>query len=89
MTKSAAFFFDPRSRQLSRALRDCASCFGLSSTSGHVGRDRNLLGDLPQEASLRFLDIVDRYHATADALDNCSRLTSNLRIERYWGDYGL
>jgi Fusaric acid resistance protein family len=52
-------------------------------------RDRNLLGELPPEASLRFLDVVDRYHATADALEECGRLIGSLRIERYWGDYGL
>jgi Fusaric acid resistance protein family len=52
-------------------------------------RDCNLLGNLPSEASLRFLDIVDRYHATADALDECSRLIRALQIERYLGDYGL
>jgi p-hydroxybenzoic acid efflux pump subunit AaeB len=52
-------------------------------------RDRNLLGNLPPEASLRFLDIVDRYHATADALAECCVLISSLRIERYWGDLGM
>jgi uncharacterized membrane protein YccC len=52
-------------------------------------RDRNLLGDLPPEASLRVLDLVDRYHATADALDECGRLICTLQIQRYWGDYGL
>jgi hypothetical protein len=52
-------------------------------------RDRNLLGELPPEASLRLLDVVDRYHATADALEECGRLIDSLRIERYWGDYGL
>jgi 4-hydroxybenzoate decarboxylase len=29
------------------------------------------------------------YHATADALDECSRLLCTLQIQRYWGDYGL
>jgi Fusaric acid resistance protein family len=52
-------------------------------------RDRNLLGNLPPEASLRFLDIVDRYHETADALRECSQLIRSLRIERYWGDFAL
>jgi p-hydroxybenzoic acid efflux pump subunit AaeB len=52
-------------------------------------RDRNLLEHLPREASLRILDFVDRYHAIADTLEECGRLTSSLRIERYWGDYGL
>jgi hypothetical protein len=52
-------------------------------------RDRNLLGSLPLEASLRVLDLVDRYHATADALGQCGEILHALRIERYWGDYAL
>jgi hypothetical protein len=52
-------------------------------------RDRNLLGDLPSAASLRLLDIVNRYHAIADALNECCRSISSLQIERYWGDYSL
>jgi hypothetical protein len=52
-------------------------------------RDRNMLADLPLEAPLRMLDLVDHYHATADALDECGRLLRNLQIQRYWGDYGL
>jgi p-hydroxybenzoic acid efflux pump subunit AaeB len=52
-------------------------------------RDRNLLGDLPPETSPWFLDVVDRYHATADALEECGRSIRSIRIERYCGDYGL
>lgn len=52
-------------------------------------RDRDLLGHLPPEASLRFLGIVDRYHAAAEALEECGRLVGGLRVERYWGDYML
>jgi uncharacterized membrane protein YccC len=52
-------------------------------------RDRNLLEHLPREASLRILDFVDRYHATADSLEECGRVISSLRIEHYWGDFGL
>jgi hypothetical protein len=52
-------------------------------------RERNLLAGLPFEAPLRVLDLVERYHATADALDECSRLLGSLQIQRYWGDYGL
>ena len=52
-------------------------------------RDRNLLAGLSFEAPLRVLDLVDRYHATADALDECSRLLCSLRIKYYWGDYFL
>jgi uncharacterized membrane protein YccC len=52
-------------------------------------RDRNMLADLPLEAPLRLLDLVDRYHAIADALDECGQLLCTLQIQRYWGDYGL
>jgi hypothetical protein len=52
-------------------------------------RDRNMLAGLPFEAPLRLLDLVDRYHATADALDECGRLVCTLQIQRYWADYGL
>ena len=47
------------------------------------------LGNLPLEASLRVLDLVDRYHASADALEQCGQMIHALRIERYWGDYAL
>jgi hypothetical protein len=52
-------------------------------------RDRNMLAGLPFEAPLRVLDLVERYHATADALDECGRLLRTLEVQRYWGDYGL
>jgi hypothetical protein len=52
-------------------------------------RDRNMLADLPLEAPLRLLDLVDHYHATADALDECGQLLRTLQIQRYWGDYSL
>jgi hypothetical protein len=35
------------------------------------------------------LDLVDRYHASADALKQCGEMLHALRIERYWGDYAL
>ena len=52
-------------------------------------RDRNLLAGMSFEAPLRLLDLVDRYHATANALDECGRLLRSLQVQRYWGDYGL
>jgi hypothetical protein len=52
-------------------------------------RDRNILAGLPFDALLRVLDLVEHYHATADALEECSRLLGTLKIQRYWGDYGL
>jgi uncharacterized membrane protein YccC len=52
-------------------------------------RDRNLLGNMSPETFLSVLDLVDRFHATADALEQCGEMLHTLRIERYWGDYGL
>ena len=52
-------------------------------------RDQNLFGQLHPEASLQFLDIIDLYHAIAEALEETGRLIGSLRIERYWGDYRL
>jgi hypothetical protein len=52
-------------------------------------RDRNMLAGLPFEAPLRVLDLVERYHATADVLDECGRLLCTLQMQRYRGDYGL
>ena len=52
-------------------------------------RDRDLLGQLPPEAFLRVFDIVDLYHAIADALEESGGLIGSLSIERYWGDYRL
>jgi uncharacterized membrane protein YccC len=52
-------------------------------------RDRDMLAGLPFDARLRVLDLVEHYHATADALEECGRLLCTLKIERYWGDYGL
>jgi hypothetical protein len=52
-------------------------------------RDRNMLAGLPFDARLRVLDLVEHYHATADALEECDRLLCTLNIERYWGDYTI
>jgi len=52
-------------------------------------RDRNMLADLPLEAPLRVLDLVERYHATGEALEESGRLVRTLEIQRYWGDYAL
>ena len=41
------------------------------------------------EVPVRMLDIVDRYHAMVEALEECGRLARTLEIQRYWGDYAL
>jgi uncharacterized membrane protein YccC len=50
-------------------------------------RDRNMLADLPLEAPLRLLDLVELYHASGEALEECGRLVLTLEIQRYRGDY--
>jgi hypothetical protein len=35
----------------------------------------------------RMLDVVDRFHATGEALEECGRLVQTLEIQRYWGDF--
>ncbi|MBV8639935.1 MAG: FUSC family protein [Verrucomicrobia bacterium] len=41
------------------------------------------------DAPVRVLDLVDRYHATGEALEECGRLARTLELHRYWGDYAL
>ena len=55
----------------------------------HQMRDRNMLEGTPFDVPLRTLDLVEHYHATANALEECGRLLCTLKIQRYWGDYGL
>ena len=52
-------------------------------------RDRRLFVGQPPEAPSRLLDLVDRYHATAEAMEGCGRLLGTLQLQRYWGDYAL
>jgi hypothetical protein len=91
--------------EFTQMLDACAECFregdcsrafptvdGALTKIGHSVqqiRDRNLSGNLSPETSLRLLDLVDRYQATADGLEHCGEILHTLRIDRYWGDYGL
>jgi uncharacterized membrane protein YccC len=52
-------------------------------------RDQRLLTNQTLDVPLRMLELVDRYHATADALHESGRLLRSLQIERYGGDYAL
>jgi hypothetical protein len=52
-------------------------------------RDRKMLADLALEPALRVFELVERYHATCEALEECGRLVRTLEIQRYWGDYAL
>jgi hypothetical protein len=52
-------------------------------------RNRRPFGGEPPEAPSRLLDLVDRYRATAEAMEGCGRLLGSLQLQRYWGDYAL
>ena len=52
-------------------------------------RNRRPFGGEPPEAPSRLLDLVDRYRATAEAMEGCRRLLGTLQLQRYWGDYAL
>jgi p-hydroxybenzoic acid efflux pump subunit AaeB len=52
-------------------------------------RERRMFANQGLEAPLRLLDVVDRYHQTADSLEECGRMVRTLKIQQYWGDYAL
>jgi uncharacterized membrane protein YccC len=52
-------------------------------------RQSRLLADQNVQAPARLMDLVDRYYATGEALEECGRLVRTLEIQRYWGDYAL
>ena len=53
-------------------------------------RDRHrVAGQITAEAPWQPLELVDRYHATAEALEGCGGLLGSLQLQRYWGDYAL
>ena len=52
-------------------------------------RHRRPSGGEPPETPSRLLDLVDRYRATAEAIEGCGRLLGSLQLQRYWGDYAL
>ena len=52
-------------------------------------RQSRILSGQKLEAPVRMLELVNRYHATAEALEKCGQLIRALQIQRYWGDYAL
>ena len=62
---------------------------GLDQAVQAVRDRRRAAGRLPAEPPWRQLELVDRYHATAEALEGCGRLLGGLQLQRYWGDHAL
>jgi uncharacterized membrane protein YccC len=52
-------------------------------------RKSGILAGEKLEAPVRMLELVHRYHATAEALEQCGQMIRPLQIHRYWGDYAL
>jgi uncharacterized membrane protein YccC len=52
-------------------------------------KNEMLKGQYLEAASVRVLELVDRYHAAAETLEKCKRLIGALKIHRYWGHCGL
>ena len=52
-------------------------------------RDDRILANQKLEVPLQMLDLANRYHATAEALEECGRVLRTLEIQRYWGDFAL
>jgi uncharacterized membrane protein YccC len=52
-------------------------------------RQSRILSGQKLEAPVRMLELVHRYHATAEALEKCGQMIRTLEIHRYWGDYAL
>jgi uncharacterized membrane protein YccC len=52
-------------------------------------RDSRILSNQKLEIPLQMLDLANRYHGTAEALEECGQVLRTLEIQRYWGDYAL
>ena len=52
-------------------------------------RQSRILSGQKLDAPVRVLELVNRYHATAEVLERCGQLVRTLEIQRYWGDYAL
>src|SRR5215469_235414 len=52
-------------------------------------RQSRILSGQKLDAPVRVLELVNRYHATAEALERCGRLVRSLEIQKYWGDCAL
>ena len=72
--------------------RELPSLDGALSKMEEAGdsiRKSEMLKGWNLEASVRVLQLVDHYHATAEAIEECRRLMGTLKIHRYWGYCGL
>jgi hypothetical protein len=85
----------PRQNRMLPARRLSARCQTVQSALAEMDqaieqtRQSRILSGQKLEAPLRMLELVDGYHATAGALQNCGRLIQTLEIQRCWGAFAL
>ena len=73
-----------------RALPNLNGALGeMEEASESTRKSQMLKGQYLEASSLPMLELLDHYHATAEALEKCSRLIATLKIHRYWGHCGL
>lgn len=80
-------FREGDSRRPVPALRGALA--GLDQAVQAVRERRRSEDRTPDEGAWQLLELVDRYHAAAEALEDCGRVLGTLQLERYWGDYAL
>jgi uncharacterized membrane protein YccC len=61
----------------------------LEEAPERIRESEMLKGQYLEATPVPVLEIVDHYHATAEALEECSRLIRALKIHRYFGHFGL
>jgi uncharacterized membrane protein YccC len=92
--------FDRLEIELKQVLDAFAECFrrgdcrrDLPSVQGALAemdqavermRQSRFLSGQKLEAPVRMLELVNRYHATGEALEQCGQLVRSLQIHRYW-----
>jgi len=52
-------------------------------------RREHILAAESLDAPIRLLELVSRYQAIGEGLEECAGLIQSLKIHRYWGDYAL
>jgi uncharacterized membrane protein YccC len=61
----------------------------MEDAAQHIRKSEILKRYCLEASFVRMLELVDHYHATAEALEECNRLIGTLKIHRYWGHCGL
>ena len=69
---------------LSCALPNVQSALAEMDQAIEQTRQSRILSGQKLEAPFRILELANRYHATAGALQNCGRLIQTLEIQRCW-----